>query len=67
MSDNNSFIEDLVEDFNKVQELVLPYEPSTAQSLSVHLTKILILTCASYYEQKLQKAYTDYAQKQSDI
>ena len=52
---------------NKVQELVLPYEPSTAQSLSVHLTKILILTCASYYEQKLQKAYTDYAQKQSDI
>ena len=67
MSDNNSFIEDLVEDFNKVQELVLPYEPSTAQSLSVHLTKILILTCASCYEQKLQEAYTDYAQKQSDI
>lgn len=66
MSDSNSFIIDLVEDFNKVQELILPEEPTTAQSISVHLTKILILTCASYYEQLLQDAYISYAQRQSD-
>jgi len=66
MSDTNSIIDDLSDDFNKVQGLILPSEPSTAQSLSMHLTKILILTCASYYEQRLQKAYTEYAQRQSD-
>lgn len=66
---NNSipFIDELVDDFNKVQTLILPEEPSTAQSLSVHLTKIFILTCASHYEQSLQNAYTSYAQQQSDI
>lgn len=66
MSDTNSFLDDLFDDFNKVQELILPSEPSTAQSLSMHLTKILILTCASYYEQQLQNAYISYAQHQAD-
>lgn len=66
VNDSNSFIEDLVEDFTKVQLIVLPEEPTTAQNLSVHLTKILILTCASYYEQQLQNAYTNYAQQESD-
>lgn len=33
---------------------------------AVHLTKILILACASYYEQQLQEAYTNYAQRESD-
>lgn len=61
------FIDDLVEDFKKVQEKILPDDPSTAQHLSVQLTKILILTCASYYEQQLQDAYIIYAQKQSDM
>lgn len=61
-----SFIDDLVEDFNKVQEMIFPDEPTTAQNLSVHLTKILILTCASYYEQQLQNAYIAYAQRESD-
>lgn len=61
-----SFIDDLVEDFNKVQEKIFPDEPTTAQNLSVHLTKILILTCASYYEQQLQNAYITYAQRESD-
>lgn len=60
------FIDDLVDDFNKVQEIVLPEEPTTAQNLAVHLTKILILACASYYEQQLQEAYTNYAQRESD-
>lgn len=68
MAANNSipFIDDLVEDFNKVQMMILPEEPTTAQNLSVHLTKILILTCASYYEQQLQDAYTAYALRESD-
>ncbi|OUN89136.1 HEPN domain-containing protein [Blautia sp. An46] len=66
MNETIPFIDDLVEDFNKVQEIVLPKEPTTAQNLSVHLTKILILACASYYEQQLQEAYTNYAQRESD-
>jgi len=61
-----SFIQDIVEDFDKVQQKILPEEPTTAQNLSVHLTKILILTCASYYEQQLQDAYITYAQRESD-
>lgn len=65
-NDSIPFIDDLVEDFNKVQEMILPDEPTTAQNLSVHLTKILILTCASYYEQQLQNAYITYAQRESD-
>lgn len=65
-NDTIPFIEDLIDDFNKVQELILPNEPTTAQNLSVHLTKILILTCASYYEQQLQNAYITYAQRESD-
>lgn len=65
-NDTIPFIDDLVEDFNKVQEKILPDEPTTAQNLSVHLTKILILTCASYYEQQLQNAYIAYAQRESD-
>ena len=67
MSDTNSFINDLVDDFNKVQELILPDEPTVAQSISVHLTKVLILTCASHYEQVLQNAYTSYAERQSAV
>lgn len=65
-NDTIPFIDDLVEDFNKVQEKILPDEPTTAQNLSVHLTKILILTCASHYEQQLQNAYIAYAQRESD-
>ena len=41
--DTIPYIDELVDDFNKVQEMILPYEPTTAQNLSVHLTKILIL------------------------
>jgi len=67
LNDSATFIDNLIQDFNKMQEIVLPTEPTTAQNLSVHLTKILILTCASYYEQKIQDAYVSYAQKQSDL
>ena len=68
MEDNNTipFVDDLVDDFNKIQEKILEDEPSTAQNLSVHLTKILILTCASYYEQQLTHAYVEYAKRESD-
>lgn len=61
----NPFIANLVDDFNKVQELLLPVEPTTAQNLSVHLTKILILACASFYEQQLQSAYIKYADREA--
>lgn len=65
-NDTIPFIDDLVGDFDKVQEMIFPEEPTTAQNISVHLTKILILTCASYYEQQLQNAYTTYAQRESE-
>ena len=65
-NDTIRFIDDLLEDFNKVQEKLLPDEPTTAQNVSVHLTKILVLTCASYYEQQLQNVYITYAQRESD-
>ncbi len=63
--DTIPFIDDLVEDFDKIQTELLPIEPTTAQNISAHLTKILILTCASYYEQMLQKAYIEYAIQES--
>ena len=66
MTDTIPFIDELIEDFNKVQAKILPDEPTTAQNLSVHLTKILILSCASYYEQQLQNAYINYARQESD-
>ncbi len=68
MEDNDTipFFDGLVDDFNKVQERILEDEPSTAQNLSVHLTKLLILTCASYYEQQLTDAYVKYAKRESD-
>jgi hypothetical protein len=61
-----SYIDDLVEDFNKVQTMMLSEEPSTAQSIFTHLTKILLLTCSSCYEQKLQNAYNNYAQREAE-
>ncbi len=68
MWDNNTdfFINELVQDYNTVQKVLLEDDPSTAQNLSIHLTKILILMCASYYEQQLTEAYVEYAQRQSD-
>lgn len=60
------YINDLENDFKKVQDTILLTDPTIGQSLSVHLTKILILTCASYYEQKLQNAYKIYAEKESN-
>ena len=63
--DTISYVNEVVEDYNIVQEMILPKEPTIAQNLSVHLTKILILTCASYYEQLLQTAYINYAEQES--
>lgn len=58
-------IQDLKDDFDKVQEKIFPEDPSTAQNISVHLTKLLILTCTSTYEQRLQEAYINYARQES--
>lgn len=66
MSEPIPYIDDLVEDYNKTQELLLITEPTAAQDISAHLTKILILTCASHYEQSLQCAFLSYAQRESD-
>ena len=65
-SESISFIEDLVDDYYKVQLMILPDEPSTAQNVTSHLTKMLLLTCASYYEQQLQNAFISYAKKEAD-
>lgn len=59
-------IRDLKDDFDKVQEQILPNDPSTAQNISVHLSKMLILTCASTYEQRLQNAYISYAAREAE-
>ena len=64
--DTCSSIDELYNDYKIVQEKLMMEDPSTAQSLSIHLTKILILTCASYYEQQLVGAYIQYAKKESD-
>ena len=64
-NDTSSFIDDLIADFNILQEEFLPQEPTTAQNISTHLTKVLILSCASYYEQTLQNAYIEYAERES--
>lgn len=68
MEGNNTspFIDELVQDYNRVQDTVLEVDPSTAQNISIHLTKILILMCASYYEQQLTEAYVEYAKKESE-
>lgn len=60
------FIEELNNDYKSIQEKLMLEDPSTAQSLFVHLTKILILMCASYYEQQLVGAYEQYAKKESE-
>lgn len=68
MEDNNTnpSIDELVHDYEKVQEKILADDPSTAQNLSIHLTKVLILMCASYYEQQLVDAYVGYAKRESN-
>ncbi len=64
---SSSFVVDLVDDYNMIQELILPNEPTVAQNITTQLTKVLVITCASYYEQKLQNAYIAYAQRESDL
>ena len=63
--DYSHYIADVIEDYNAIQERVFPDDPSAAQNLSIHLTKILVMTCASTYEQRLQNAYIQYAQREA--
>ena len=62
-----ALIDQLVEDYNQIQDKLLREEPSTTQSISRHLTKVLVLSCASYYEQELKRAYTTYAETHARI
>jgi|LSQX01.3.fsa_nt_gb hypothetical protein len=58
-------IEELVEDYNFVKSNLLAVEASVAQNLQRHLTKMLILSCASYYESKITNTIVAYAQENS--
>lgn len=58
-------IEELVEDYDFVKSRLLLEEVSVAQNIQRHLTKMLILSCASYYENAVTNALVAYAQKHS--
>ncbi|MDR1754656.1 MAG: hypothetical protein LBR74_07110 [Eubacterium sp.] len=60
------FISTLVSDYQKAQEIMVVDEPSVAFNISIHLTKVLILTCTSLYEQELQNIYIAYAERESN-
>lgn len=58
-------IEELVLDYDYVKDSVLKVDMSVAQNLQRHLTKMLILACASYYENSIARAIFDYSQNQA--
>lgn len=58
-------IEELVDDYHFVRTHLLTIEVSVAQNLQRHLTKMLILSCASYYENTIINALKSYSQKHS--
>lgn len=63
--ESNVYVNNIKDDFEKVQNYILMEDPSAAQGIGVNLTKVLILTCASCYEQTLQDAYEKYAARES--
>ncbi|GHV19683.1 hypothetical protein AGMMS49959_05390 [Planctomycetales bacterium] len=58
-------IENLVDDYKCVRDKFLSSEPSSAQNILHHLKKMLILSCASHYENAIMDALKDYAKKHS--
>ena len=58
-------IDELVDDYNFIKDNLLIDEPSVAQNLQRHLTKMFILSCGSYYETVITKALRHYSQKHS--
>lgn len=63
MSNSGSLvaIERLVLDYNLVTDKLNDEEPSVVQDIQRHLTKMLVLSCASYYEQTITEALKEYA------
>jgi len=60
-------IDELIKDYDQCRVRLETDEPSVFQNVSVHLTKILILTCTSYYEEQLQQSYVNYVKALSDM
>ena len=58
-------INELIEDYNFVKDKLLLDEPSTAQNIQRHLTKMFILSCGSHYEAAILNSLREYSAKQS--
>ena len=56
-------INELIEDFSFLKETLTLNEPSVSQNLMRHLTKMLVLSCASYYENSLTNSIRVYTIK----
>ncbi len=67
ISEMTPYINELEKDYEGINETLVLENPSLAQNLSVYLTKMLILSCASMYEQCIKNAYLDYAEEQSKL
>ena len=59
-------IEELVADYNFIKDNLLSTEVSVAQNIQRHLTKMFILSCASYYENTIINVLKAYSQKHSE-
>lgn len=57
-------ISELVDTYHWVQQDLMPSEPTESQNILRHLAKMLVLSCGSYYEDKLISTIKTYVQKQ---
>ena len=62
---NTAFIENLIADYETLNEHMIEVDLGVLQKITAHLTKLLVLACASCYEQGLQDAYVSYAERKS--
>ena len=58
-------INELVEDYDFINDKLLLDEPSVAQNIQRHLTKMFVLSCGSYYEAIITNAIKQYSVKHS--
>ena len=59
-------IQEMIEDYKFVNEIIILQDPSMSQRLSKHLKKMFVLACASYYESKITSSIGEYAKKHSN-
>lgn len=62
---NTVFIESLIADYETLSEHMISIDLGATQKIVSHLTKLLVLACASCYEQGFQEAYVSYAEIKS--